>query len=935
MRANIKVQVLSALVLAAVWGCSGASQPMDSVHVFNGTGFHGHTYPGATTPFGLVQLSPDTRTYGWDGCSGYHYTDSTILGFSHTHLSGTGCADLGDFLFTPGMGDIQPLPLNHGKESARPGYYKVVTPDVTVELTASPRVGVHKYTFTGVGTPQVLLDANHSIGTENVAVEAWFKVEGEKEVSGKRVVDGWVQDRAIYLDAAFSVPFLKAEETAPGMLLLTFPGDMKELTVWAGLSYGSTEEARANREAETDGKEFMDILNQTTDLWTRTLGSIVVQGGPVDQFYTCLYHTSVEPNNIADINDNRPFYSTLSLWDTFRSWNPLQTLLNPQLVNDMINSMLEMYRQWGELPIWPLGHGETGCMIGYHSIPVIADAWLHGIRGFNGEEALAAMVVSSNKNKGITSDLYNQYGYIPANLMSQSVSQTLEMAYDDWCIARMAECLGKADIAAEYDARALRYQNVFDPSTGFMRGRENTGNWVEPFDPIASTRDYTEAIPWQARFFVPHDVAGHTDLMGGLQPMLAALDSLFTYEDRSEQVHVSDITGLKGQYAHGNEPSHHMAWIYNWLGAPSKSQKVVRELLEEMYDITPEGVCGNEDCGQMSAWYVLSSLGIYPACPTSGEYILAAPLFKKATLHLGSGKDFTITADHPEWMYVADVKLNGQPLERNYVTYEEIMAGGTLEFKLSKNPVSTRDAFPAPYSLSKKPVVSTPVLPAGLSLFKGSVDLVMTSRTEGAAIHYTLDGSEPTEASPLYTQPFALDQSATIRARAFKEGMTPSPEARAEATKAEFSPALKLIGLKNGCRYTYHQGVFAWAADVKKSPVKGSGVMEAPSIKDAPDEDHFGYIFTGYIDIPEDGIWSFALRSDDGAILEMDGKLVVNNDGSHSAITTTGRVPLLKGLHAYKLVYLEDYEGQAMSWAWKAEGDAQFSSIPQEQLYYR
>ena len=935
MRANIKVQVLSALVLAAVWGCSGASQPMDSVHVFNGTGFHGHTYPGATTPFGLVQLSPDTRTYGWDGCSGYHYTDSTILGFSHTHLSGTGCADLGDFLFTPGMGVIKPLPLNHGKESARPGYYKVVTPDVTVELTASPRVGVHKYTFTGEGTPQVLLDANHSIGTENVAVEAWFKVEGEKEVSGKRVVDGWVKGRAIYLDAAFSVPFVKADETAPGMLLLTFPEDLKELTVWAGLSYGSMDEARVNREAETDGKAFQDILNQTTDLWTRALGSIEVQGGPVEQFYTCLYHTSVEPNNIADINDNQPFYSTLSLWDTFRSWNPLQTLLNPQLVNDMIGSMLEMYRQWGELPIWPLGHGETGCMIGYHSIPVIADAWLHGIRGFNGEEALAAMVVSSNKNKGVTSALYNQYGYIPANLMSQSVSQTLEMAYDDWCIARMAECLGKADIAAEYDARALRYQNVFDPSTGFMRGREDVGNWVDPFDPIASTRDYTEAIPWQARFFVPHDVAGHTDLMGGAQPMLAALDSLFTYEDRSEQVHVSDITGLKGQYAHGNEPSHHMAWIYNWLGAPSSSQKVVRELLEEMYDITPEGVCGNEDCGQMSAWYVLSSLGIYPACPTSGEYILAAPLFKKATLHLGSGKDFTITADHPEWMYVADVKLNGQSLERNYVTYEEIMAGGTLAFKLSKTPVSTRDAFPAPYSLSKKPVVSTPVLPGGLSLFKGSVELVMSSRTEGATIHYTLDGSEPTEASPLYTQPFALDHSATIRARAFKEGMTPSPEARAEATKAEFVPALKLIGLKNGCRYTYHLGQFAWSADVKKSPVVARGVMAAPSIKEAPDEDHFGYIFTGYIDIPEDGIWSFALRSDDGAILEMDGKLVVNNDGSHSAITTMGRVPLLKGLHAYKLVYLEDYEGQAMSWAWKAEGASQFSPIPEDHLYYR
>ena len=923
------------LLAAAVTCTQTPPLALESVDVFNGTGFHGHTYPGATTPFGLVQLSPDTRTYGWDGCSGYHYSDTAILGFSHTHLSGTGCADLGDFLFTPGVEHIQPLSLDHKKESARPGYYKVVTPEVTVELTATPHVGVHRYTFTAEGERQVLLNANHCIGDGNVAVEAWFKEEEDDEVSGKRLVNGWVQNRAIYLNAAFSEEFEEAKEVAPGELLLTFPEDVTELTVWVGLSYTGLEEARANRVAETDGKNFEAVLGQTTKAWNGALSHITVEGGPVEQFYTCLYHTSVEPNNIADFGSPRPFYSTLSLWDTFRSWNPLQTLVNPTLVNDMINSMLEMYRNWGELPIWPLGHGETGCMIGYHSIPVIADAWLHGIRDYDGNEALAAMVVSSNKNKGITSDLYNQYNYIPSDLMRQSVSQTLEMAYDDWCIARMAESLGKADIAAEYYARSLRYQNVFDPATGFMRGRDHNGNWVEPFDPIASTYDYTEAIPWQARFFVPHDVAGHTDLMGGTQPMLAALDSLFTYQERSDKVNVSDITGLMGQYAHGNEPSHHMAWIYNWLGAPSRSQEVVRSLLEEMYDTTPEGVCGNEDCGQMSAWYILSSLGIYPACPTSGEYVLAAPLFKKATLKLGNGKTFTITADHPDWTYVADVKLNGRSLDRNYVTYEEITAGGTLAFTLSRKPVHSRDGLPAPYSLSTERIVSTPVLPAGLSLFKGTLDLTLTSRTEGAAIHYTLDGSEPTEASPLYTSPVQLDHSALIRARAFKEGMKPSPEAFALATKADYSPAVNVSGLKNGCRYTYHQGEFAWAADVKKSPVKERGVMEAPSIADARDEDHFGYVFTGYIDIPEDGIWSFALTSDDGAILEVDDQLVVNNDGSHSAITTMGRIPLRKGLHPYKLVYLEDYEGQALVWHWHSEQESEFTLVPKDKLYYR
>ncbi len=931
MKKSLSLFILAAAAIAAA--CSGGKTGADAVNVFNGTDIHGHTYPGATTPFGLVQLSPDTRTYGWDGCSGYHYSDTSILGFSHTHLSGTGCADLGDFLFTPGLGEVKPLALDHGKESARPGYYKVETPGITVELTATQHAGVHRYTFTGAGERLLLLDANHCIGDGCRAVEAWFRAEGD-EVVGKRLVNGWVEGREIFLSAAFSTPFEKAEEPAPGELLLTFPADTRELTVLAGLSYTGLAEARANRIAETDGKDFDGLRTLAAGLWNAVLNGIVVEGGPVDQFYTCFYHTFAVPNNIADAGA-RPFYSTLSLWDTFRSWNPLQTIINPALVNDMIGSMLEMYRQWGELPIWPLGHGETGCMIGYHSIPVIADAWLHGIRGFDGEEALEAMVVSSNKNKGITSDLYNKYGYIPSNLMRESVSQTLEFAYDDWCIARMAESLGKADIAAEYDARALRYRNVFDPSSGFMRGREDTGNWVEPFDPIASTRDYTEAIPWQARFFVPQDVAGHAGLMGGTEPMLAALDSLFTYEERSDKVNVSDISGLKGQYAHGNEPSHHMAWIYNWLGAPSKSQKVVRELLTEMYGTGPDGVCGNEDCGQMSAWYVLSSLGIYPACPGSGEYILAAPMFKKAVIRLGNGNTLTITADHPKWMYIADVTLNGKRVERNFVTYEEIMAGGTLAFKLSKTPDHGRDALPAPYSLSVEPMVSTPALPEGLSLFRGEVTMAMSCRTEGASIHYTLDGSEPTEASPEYREPFSLTQSARIRARAFKEGMMPSPEACALATKAEFSPAVSVSGLRPGCRYTYHLGQFSWSADVKKSPVKSSGVMEAPSIAAAPDEDHFGYIFTGYIDIPEDGIWSFSLTSDDGAILEIDGALVVNNDGSHSAITTMGRIPLLKGMHAYRLVYLEDYEGQALAWGWKAEGEERFTRVPKNQLYYR
>ena len=932
-------QVFTAFALIAIlFSYNGKYQsPSDAVNVFNGTDFHGHTYPGATTPFGLVQLSPDTRTYGWDGCSGYHYSDSAILGFSHTHLSGTGCADLGDFLFTPGLGEGVPGPLafSHSDENACPGYYKVVFPSgIRVELTASPRVGLHRYSFSGEGARKILIDATHCIGEGSKATTALLEAVSDKEVCGKRVVTGWIPDRECYLSASFSEPFT-AEDAGEGKLLLDFGKDVKEITVKAGISFNSAQGAKENRIAEAGELGFDEILAITKDDWGSALGSIIVSGGPVEQFYTCLYHTLVTPNRIDDVTPGGVKYSTLSLWDTFRSWNPLQTIINPGLVSDMVESMLEMYRSWGELPIWPLAHGETGCMIGYHSVPVIADAWLRGIRTFDGEEALRAMVESSCKNKDNNSALYIKYGYLPADMKGQSVSQTLEYAYDDWCIARMAEDLGHEEIAAEYYARAASYRNVFDPSTGFMRGRRSKGNWMTPFDPISSTRDYTEAIPWQARFFVPHDHAGLEMLFGSRENMVAALDSLFTYEERSENVHVSDITGLMGQYAHGNEPSHHMAYIYNWVGEPSKSQATVRRLLTEMYSTEPDGVCGNEDCGQMSAWYILSSLGIYPACPGSGEYILAAPLFKEANIALGNGNTLKIKADKPFCPYISDVLLNGSKLERNYVTYDEIMAGGTLEFKLSATPDHSRDDLPAPYSMTTEGMVSPPAIVGHLELFDDVAKVEMSSRTPGARIHYTLDGSEPCENSTLYEGPFDLDKSAPIRAKAFKDGMQPSPEAFLQAEKAYYREASKVSGLKNGCRYSYHRGVFSQTADVLASPVAARGVMQRPTLREAPDEDHFGYIFSGYLDISEDGIWDFCLISDDGSVLEIDGSLVVDNDGTHSALATFGRIPLKKGLHPFRLIYLEDYEGQRLAWLWKAPGAERMSPIRSENIFYK
>ena len=942
--------------LLAVFSCTGEKTPVESVDPFIGTGFHGHTYPGATSPGGMVQLSPDTRNRGWDGCGGYHYSDNTIMGFSHTHLSGTGCADLGDFLFTPAIGtvavqdgaySVDPLPFEHKDEIASPGYYRVRFPKlgITAELTACPHTGIHRYTFSGEGERHVLIDMEYNIGDTHPH-DIFLEAVGDTLVQGGRIVDGWTHDRHIYFSARFSEPFTDCNSEGGNRWLVTFPAEIEELTISVGLSSVGVDGAEHNRLSEAS-LDFDEARANTRWRWAQQLGQVAVEGGTPAQratFYTALYHTMVTPNLMTDLDGRyrnhrqevaqappvNNFYSTLSLWDTFRSWNPLQLLLNPKLVEDMIFSMLDMYDCDGRLPMWPLGSADTYCMIGYHSVPVIADAWLHGIRSFDGEKALAAMIASSNLDPA--SEAYNTYGYAPSDKIAESVSKTIEFAYDDWCIARMAESLGHADIAAEYDARSLRYRNLFDSITGFLRGRETDGNWRVPFNPIGSSRDFTEAIPWQSRFFAPHDFAGFTALTGGVDATKAALDSLFTYAERDPNMNVSDITGFVGQYAHGNEPSHASAWMYYWLGDPASSQKWVRQILNEMYEPTPEGICGNEDCGQMSAWYVLSALGIYPACPGTGEFVFAAPLFPKATLTLGSGNKLTILADHPENPYISAVTFNGKPVDRQYITFDELMQGGELAFTLSATPDHSRDALPAPYSLTDGKLVSSPYLVGNPRFFAGVFPAKLGCRTEGAVIRYTLDGSDPTEASAQYEGPFDITKDCILSVRAFKDGLEPSSVFRVHAFPTVWREARKVGSTLPGCKYTYHTGTFTCTADVLASPVVSRGEMPAPSIKGAPDEDHFGFIFSGYISIPSDGLWHFALTSDDGAILDIDGERVVDNDGSHSAFTTTGLIPLKKGLHSFRLVYLEDYEGQSLMWAWRAPDAARFTPVPESAI---
>ena len=938
--------------------------PVDYVDPFIGTGYHGHTYPGATTPFGMVQLSPDTRAWDWDACAGYHYDDTTIDGFSHTHLSGTGCADLADILFHPTTREIvlhdgacvlQPYFFSHGDEKASCGYYAVELPgeNIRVELTAAPRTGVHRYTFTGKGPRQVVVDLMHTIAEEQVDMRE-LRTTAPDEIAGMRRTQGWVPDQYVFFSARFSEPFADVRLLGDKQAVLTFAPDTETLTIAVGLSSVSAANARLNSVAEVPELDFDAVHARAAALWREALGDIVVEGGSRDEmvnFYTAQYHTKLTPNLMSDVNgeyrrhDQRiarmpqggAYYSTFSLWDTFRAWNPLQTLVDTTLVNDMIRSMLDMYDITGELPIWPLASGETGTMIGYHAASVIADAYLKGIRGYDAEKALDAMIRSSNINKK-GSDYYVVQGFIPSNIKRESVSCTLEYAYDDWAISRMAGAMGRDDVAREYAQRALNYANVFDGSTCFFRGRGTDGNWSEPFEEFATGRDYTEATPWHYRFFVPHDVNGLAGLFGSREAFVRELDRLFTLESDEMQLDVSDVTGLMGQYAHGNEPSHHMAYLYNYVGQPWRTQELTRSLLHGMYAPTPAGIIGNEDCGQMSAWYIFSSLGFYPVCPGSNQFALTAPQFPKAVVRLANGRTLTVTANNPRRnTYIASVTLDGVPVTENFITYEQLMQGGELHFELRTEPDYARgtDAAAEPYSLTRGQVVSIPYTTQNVSLFTEPVAVALATTTAGAEIRYTLDGSEPDETSVLYAGPVVVDRSLTLKARGFKPGAAPSRTLTLQAEKAVFRKGLPGAGaaMRPGVAYACYEGVFSHVDEIRRGKLVASGTMPEPSIADAPQEDHFGYIFNGWIRIPERGVWEFMTKSDDGSVLVIGDRKVVDNDGSHASVMATGRVALEAGLHPYTLMYFEDYEGQDLSWGWRAPGAAGFEQIPAERLY--
>jgi predicted alpha-1,2-mannosidase len=711
------------------------------VKIAIGTGGHGHTYPGATVPFGMVQLSPDTYNDGWDWCSGYHYSDSSIMGFSHTHLSGTGASDMLDFLLMPGTGPARIFPgsrqnpgegyrsrFSHEEEVAEPGYYSVILRDygIRAELSATERAGIHRYTFPQSDSSHFILDLVHTYGSAPI-LWANLKIVGSDTVVGGRSVKGWAPGREIYFAMKFSKPFRSSEivsddkalnaevEEAKGnslKCLLHFETGKDELVlVKTGISGVSAEGAQKNLVSEIPGWDFDKVRHDAHTAWSKNLSKISITTDNQRHkkiFYTAMYHMMVAPTLFDDVDGNYRGmdgkvhqvppglhnYSTFSLWDTYRAAHPMYTLCQRERVPDFVNCLARMAAESPDgVPIWPLQARETFCMTGYHSSSVFAEALTKGFKGidFSKIYPLLRKRAMDDDYRGL--GYYRKLGYIPCDKEEESASKTMEYAYDDWAVAHVAQAVGATEDAKQLVERSRNYQHLFDRDTGFIRSRLENGQWAEPF---ASTemgyskqwRDYTESDPWETTFTVQHDPAGLIQLFGGSQAFIEKLDTLFTTNSALPADAPPDIAGMVGQYAHGNEPCHHMAYLYCYAGAAHKTQDRVRRLLEMEYDDQPDGLAGNEDCGQMSAWYVISSLGFYAVDPVSGNYVFGTPLFDRAEVEVGPGKKLVVEAKRSSITdpYVQSVTFNGKPHTKLWFRHSDIAGGATIVFTMGPKP---------------------------------------------------------------------------------------------------------------------------------------------------------------------------------------------------------------------------------------------------------
>lgn len=730
----MKKLLLSVCAFSLTLATLQAGEITKYVNPFIGTGaidggLSGNNYPGATSPFGMIQLSPDTsEAPNWGDASGYDYNRNTIFGFSHTRLSGTGASDLIDITLMPTSSGRTSSAFTHDEEKARPGYYQVMLKDegINAELTTTQRNGIHRYQYPAGKDVEIILDMDHSADKGSWGrriINSQIRILNDHAVEGYRIITGWAKLRKIYFYMEFSSPILtstlrdggRVHENTAVINGTNLHGcfrfgqlNGKPLTCKVALSSVSMENARQNMEQEAPHWDFDRYVAAADADWEKQLGKIEVKGTEVQKeiFYTALYHTMIQPNTMSDVNgeymaadyttrkvaNNETHYTTFSLWDTFRASHPLYTLLEPERVTDFVKSMIRQYEYYGYLPIWQLWGQDNYCMIGNHSIPVITDAILKGIPGIDMEKAYEAVYNSSvTSHPNSPFEVWEKYGFMPENIQTQSVSITLEQAFDDWCVAQLAAKLNKDADYQRFHKRSEYYRNLFHPKTKFFQSKNDKGEWIEPFDPYQyggnGGHPFTEGNAWQYFWYVPHNIQALMELTGGTKAFEQKLDTFFTSTYKSEQMN-HNASGFVGQYAHGNEPSHHVAYLYNFAGQPWKTQKYVSHILNTLYNNTSSGYAGNDDCGQMSAWYVFSAMGFYPVNPADGRYIIGSPLLDECTLKLAGNKEFRIRTirKSPEDIYIQSVTLNGKKHKDFFITHQDIMNGGTMVFKMGKKP---------------------------------------------------------------------------------------------------------------------------------------------------------------------------------------------------------------------------------------------------------
>ena len=791
--------LISWLMVAQLCALPVFANLVDHINPFIGTGGHGHTFPGPTLPFGMVQLGPDTRLTGWDGCSLYHDSDRVVYGFSHTHLSGTGVGDYGDILLMPCTGEPvlqngypdQPdqgygSRFEKADEIASAGYYRTLLKDygIEVELTATERTGLHRYKFPAGKSAHVIVDLEH----RDHLLDVDLRVIDNQTIAGFRRSKGWARDQLVHFRARFSRPFTAVLEPGPGELshrkskaVLSFGSGGGEVLVQVAISAVDAEGAQQNLAAEWVDFDSTRTRAAAREAWAEALSPFKIeQAGEKDLtiMATALYHSFIAPNLFSDTDgryrgldrevhqvEGRKQYTVFSLWDTYRATHPLFTLVQRTRTRDFVNTALTHYQHGGRLPVWELAGNETDCMIGYHSVSFIADAWLKGIGGFDPDLALEGMVDSAERDHfGL--DVYRHDGFIASDKEGESVSKTLEYSYDDACIARMARSLGQKDIAAEFGLRAHAWRNLFDPVSRCFRPRRN-GQWLKPYDPRRVDSHHTEANGWQYRFGAPHHMPQHVAMLGGDKACTAVLDSLFTTGSETMGRQQPDITGRMGQYAHGNEPSHHMAWLYHFTGRPDFSADRVGQILREFYTAEPDGLIGNEDCGQMSSWYVLAAYGLYDVAPTSQQWLIIPPLHPRMSMEFEDGKVFTTRREGTG--RIQKVTYNGEPLTRSWLGHDEVVAGGELVFILSEDGTWCSGPVERPGTIPVgKPGLIAPWAEAPVDAFRGKIEVELHTSDPGAEIYWT--NAVDLDPGTLYKEPIALEASTILRFEARKDG---------------------------------------------------------------------------------------------------------------------------------------------------------------------